>query len=88
MRFVEALGSSQSLHSKEPKKDRHSNFVTRKIVSVSLAYFRKEPKKDRHSNFVTRKIVSVSLAYFRYYQRTPDRLHIRRFAEKLRIGRH
>ena len=48
----------------------------------------KRTKEDRHSNSVTRKIVSVSLAYFRCYQRTPDGLHMRRFAEKLRIRRH
>jgi hypothetical protein len=46
------------------------------------------PQKDRHSNSVARKIASVYVADFRYYQRTSDRLHMRRFAEKLRIRLH
>jgi len=49
---------------------------------------KKKTKKDRHSNSVTRKIGSVNLACIRNYQRTSDRLHMRRFAEKLRIRRH
>ena len=45
-------------------------------------------KKDRHSNSVARKNASVNVACFRYYQRTPDGLHLRRFAEKLRTRLH
>ena len=54
-------------------------------VFVSKIY---ETKKDRHCNSLTRKIPSVNLACFRYYQRTSDGLHMRCFAEKLRMTLH
>ena len=56
--------------------------------SRSLEALHGETKKDRHSNSAARKIASVNVACFRYYQRTSDRLHMRRFAEKLRIRHH
>ena len=50
--------------------------------------FEKGTKKDWHSNSVACKTASVNVASIRNYQRTSDRLHMRRFAEKLRIINH
>lgn len=80
------IGLFRQIADNRPGSD--PNLVLSHIQEILACSTVRERKRDRHSNSVTRKIASVNLAYLRYYQRTSYGLHMRCFAEKLRITLH